>query len=275
MFADSQCQAGPLVTLNIDGVGLHELVKPVLPVSAANSAFSPTRVKPLHRFEVFSIDISFAEPDLLAGLHGHVNITSVDGGCKSKIGIIRVRNTLIQFIENNDRKDRAKYLASYNLHILPTTDNHCGLVEVPALVPSARSAGSYRTARGYSAANQIVDLLKAQLVDQRTVVNCLIFERVTVTTGFHGRGQFADKLIGNLALYINSLGTIAHLAAVNKTRSRDRTYGQAEVRIRHYDGGSLPSQLQVHFRDILRRCGHYATPCLDASCKINHSDLRR
>ena len=56
-----------LVALQIDDVGLQELVETVFAVGASDAAFSPPGMESLHGFEILAVDVGFAKSDFPAG----------------------------------------------------------------------------------------------------------------------------------------------------------------------------------------------------------------
>src|ERR1035438_2139198 len=68
------------VIVHVDDVSLEVLFEAVLAVCAADAGFAPSGMEALHGFEVFAIDVGFAEFELVGGAHGGGKGTGVDGG---------------------------------------------------------------------------------------------------------------------------------------------------------------------------------------------------
>ncbi len=60
-----------------------------------------------------------------------------------------------------------------------------------------------------------LDAVQALAVDQGAHLDIRLGQRVAVTGGGHGRADAFDELIGDLALHVDPLGTVADLTGVD------------------------------------------------------------
>ena len=70
----SACSLPDSPVIDVDNVRFGGFVEPVFPIGAADSRLTATRVKALHRLEVFPIDVRFPELQIAHRLHRFVEV---------------------------------------------------------------------------------------------------------------------------------------------------------------------------------------------------------
>ena len=75
----------------------------MLAIGAPNTGFPPPRMEALHGLEVFTVDISFTEPQFVARPHHNIEVLGVDRRCKTVLAVVRQFNGLVEVFECGDR----------------------------------------------------------------------------------------------------------------------------------------------------------------------------
>ena len=138
-------------------------------------------------------------------------------------------------------------------------------VVISALTRSAPAARRDRCARLDGASDKGVDLAVPGFVDERSIINGLIDQRISKARVLHGGGEFINKLIGNTALDVDAFGAVADLAAIDDPGSFDCFDGLIDVGVGHNHGGRLSAQFKIHLGNVGGGCRHDCRPGLHAA----------
>src|SRR5258707_5946103 len=106
-------------------------------ICSAYAALSPPGMEALHSFEVFAVDVGFAESNLLTCTQGYIQVSRVDGRCQSVVGIVGIHDRLIQIVHFNYWYDWPKYLLMNHVHLLLAASQHRRLVIITAFARAA------------------------------------------------------------------------------------------------------------------------------------------